>query len=280
MKVRFWGTRGTRPTPGPRTLRYGGNTACVEVRTGSGELIIIDSGSGIAELGSALGDRPLRAHLLITHTHWDHIQGFPFFAPNFVPGTRLTVVGPGGSMRSLQEAFADQMAPAYFPLRLEEMPAGVEFIERRAGEVFEVGGARITPHLLNHPVATFGYRVEEAGRAFVFATDNEPPAAGGGDGHRALVDWCRDADLLAHDAQYSADEYRSRVGWGHATFEYALRVAHESGAGRLAFYHHDPAHSDDEVDVLVGRALDEDSRTRAGNRPEAFPAAEDRDLSV
>jgi phosphoribosyl 1,2-cyclic phosphodiesterase len=174
MRIKFWGTRGTRPTPGRRTLRYGGNTTCLEVRDRDNNLLIIDSGSGIAELGNTFAaTEPLQAHLLITHTHLDHIQGFPYFSPAFVPGTHLTIVGPGGSAKSLQAAFADQMDPAYFPVRLSHMPAEMEFIERNPGETFEVGGLRITPHLLMHPIPTFGYRIEEGSSRFAFATDNE-----------------------------------------------------------------------------------------------------------
>ena len=276
MRVRFWGTRGTRPTPGPRTLRYGGNTPCVEVRTASGDLIVIDSGSGIAELGARLGDRPLNAHILITHTHWDHIQGFPFFRPAFVAGTTLRVLGPGGAMKSIQEALADQMAPAYFPLRLDEMPAELSFVERPAGRPFEIGGARIIPHLLNHPVPTFGYRVEEGGRAFVFATDKE--VSDQGVTHAALARWCEGADLLVHDAQYSPDEYATRAGWGHATFDYALRVAKDARARRLAFYHHDPEHSDDQVEALAAEAVERG--VGGGSSPGCFVAAEDQEVEV
>ncbi|MGH7777828.1 MAG: MBL fold metallo-hydrolase [Candidatus Dormibacterales bacterium] len=279
MRVTFWGTRGTRPTPGRRTLRYGGNTPCVEVRTRSGALIIIDSGSGIAELGSALGEEALSAHLLITHTHWDHIQGFPFFKPAFTPGTSLEVVGPGGSIKSIQVAFAEQMAPSYFPLRLEEMPARLAFVERSAGEVFEIGGARITPHLLNHPVATFGYRIDEDGHSFVFATDNEPPLGQGGVGlHLALARWSEGADLLVHDAQYSSEEYERRLGWGHATFDYAVRVARDADAARLAFYHHDPDHTDDDVDGFAAGAAEK--AEGEGGAPDWFVAAEEQSLEL
>src|SRR5450759_4212548 len=174
VRIKFWGTRGTRPTPGRKTLRYGGNTTCVEVRDKENNLLIIDSGSGIAELGNGFSvNDPLQAHLLITHTHLDHIQGFPFFLPAFVPGTHLTIVGPAGSAKSLQAAFADQMDPAYFPIRLSHMPAEMEFIERNPGETFEVGALRVTPHLLMHPIPTFGYRIDEGSSRFCFATDNE-----------------------------------------------------------------------------------------------------------
>ena len=287
MRVRFWGTRGTRPTPGSRTLRYGGNTTCVEVRNRDGDLLIIDSGSGIAELGNKLAQNgPLRAHILITHTHWDHIQGFPFFSPAFLPGTKLTIVGPAGSIKSLKAAFADQMDPAFFPVRLDDMPAELEFVEMTSDETFEVAGLRVTPHELNHPIVTFGYRVEENGNSFVFATDNELiPPSDGEDGQilklarSALVEWCSETDLLVHDAQYSRQEYAAHVGWGHSTYEDALALADEAGAGQIAFFHHDPMHSDAEIDALVEESVGTHQQ-RGGRRMPAFPAAEDQEIEL
>ena len=285
MRVRFWGTRGTRPTPGPRTLRYGGNTTCVEVRSRTGQLLVIDSGSGIAELGYRLArEGPTEATILITHTHWDHIQGFPFFGPAFLPESKLTLVGPAGSIKSLKAAFADQMDPAYYPIRLDDMPAALDFVERAPGETFEVGDLRVTPHELNHPIVTFGYRVDEADRSFVFATDNELTRNGDG-GHLgelargALVEWAREPNLLVHDAQYSREEYATHVGWGHSTYEDTLALAEDVAAEQLAFFHHDPMHSDADVDALVEEALGEHHQ-RGGRRLVAFPAAEDQELEV
>lgn len=282
MRVKFWGTRGTRPTPGRRTLRYGGNTTCVEVRDSNDNLLIIDSGSGIAELGQTLAKGPQWIHLLVSHTHWDHIQGFPFFAPAFVPGTRLTVVGPAGSIKSLKAAFADQMDPAYFPLRLDQVPAAIEFIEVSSGEGFEVGDMQVMPHEMNHPIVTLGYRIKENTSTFVFATDNELPRApenGGLPAPERLVEWCQGADLIAHDAQYSREEYPSHVGWGHSTFDDALTLAEQAGARQLAFVHHDPGHSDDDVDALVEEALG-NHRARGGRRLVAFPAAEEQEIDL
>ena len=280
MRIKFWGTRGTRPTPGKRTLRYGGNTTCIEVRDNEGNLIIIDSGSGIAELGTVLGQtEALHAHLLITHTHLDHIQGFPFFVPAFVPGTHLAITGPAGSAKSLQAAFADQMDPAYFPVRLDHMPAEIEFIERDPGEMFEIAKMRITPFMLKHPIPTFGYRIDEGDTSFVFATDNElalfqQSSNGEMDD---LVKWTHDADLLAHDAQYSREEYKAHSGYGHSTFEDALQLAQRAGVAQLAFFHHDPAHSDNDVDALIEEALG-NHRQSGGREMVAFPAAEDQEL--
>jgi len=279
MRIKFWGTRGTRPTPGRRTLRYGGNTTCIEVRDKHDNLVIIDSGSGIAELGSTFSPtEPLLAHLLITHTHLDHIQGFPYFMPAFVPGTHLTIVGPSGSAKSLQAAFADQMDPAYFPVRLSHMPAEMEFIERNEGETFEVGALRITPHLLMHPIPTFGYRIDEGSSRFTFATDNEfsmfaqqPNGA-----LKDLTAWCRNSGLLVHDAQYSPEEYKNHAGFGHSTFGDALTLAELAGANELAFFHHDPAHSDSDVDDLIEKAR----ANHRGAEVNAFPASEEQEISL
>ena len=282
MRIKFWGTRGTRPTPGRRTLRYGGNTTCVEVRDSDNNLLIIDSGSGIAELGSTFASaEALQAHLLITHTHLDHIQGFPFFLPAFVPGTHLTIVGPAGSAKSLQAAFADQMDPAYFPVRLSHMPAEMEFIERNPGETFEVGALRITPHLLMHPIPTFGYRIDEGSSRFTFATDNEIALfVNGKNGTlKDLANWCRESDLLVHDAQYSTEEYKTHAGFGHSTYEEALALSEQAGVKALAFFHHDPLHSDADVDALIEQATG-NHRQSGGAEINAFPAAEELEIAL
>ena len=282
MRIKFWGTRGTRPTPGRRTLRYGGNTTCVEVRDAENNLLIIDSGSGIAELGNGSSSTdPLQAHLLITHTHLDHIQGFPFFLPAFVPGTHLTIVGPAGSAKSLQAAFADQMDPAYFPVRLSHMPAEMEFIERNPGETFEVGALRITPHLLMHPIPTFGYRIDEGSSRFCFATDNEIAMFANQENGtlKDMANWCRDADLLVHDAQYSTEEYKTHAGFGHSTYEEALSLAEQAGAKELAFFHHDPVHSDTDIDGLIEEALGNHQQS-GGADVNAFPAAEEQEVAL
>jgi phosphoribosyl 1,2-cyclic phosphodiesterase len=278
VKVRFWGTRGTRPAPGRRTLRYGGNTTCVEVRDSKGQLVIIDSGTGIVELGATLAkDGPLELHLLITHTHWDHIQGFPFFAPAFMEGARLTVIGPAGSIKSLKNAFGDMMEPAYWPVGLDQMAASIDFVEVNSKDTFSVGALKVTPHEMRHPIMTLGYRLEEAGSSFVFATDNEIKSGNGS--VPGLAEWCHGANLLAHDAQYSEDEYPSHQGWGHSTFADALALAETAAVGQLAFVHHDPQHSDGEIDLLVEQALT--NHERAGrDQVVAFPAAEEQTIEL
>ena len=174
---------------------------------------------------------------------------------------------------------------AYFPLRLDQVPAEIEFIERDAGETFEAAGLEVTPHELNHPIVTFGYRVEEAGRALVFATDNElaPSATINGNGEAAardaLVRWCGGAQLLVHDAQYSPEEYRTHVGWGHTSYGEALTLAAAAGVEQLAFFHHDPMHSDADIDGLAEDALGRHQQA-GGRRVSAFPAAEDQEVTI
>ena len=260
MRVRFWGTRGSLPVPGPDTIRYGGNTSCVEVESDSGTLVVIDCGTGVRRLGSALAaeDPAARAGaILISHTHWDHIQGFPFFAPLFVPGSEWDVYGPRGLGESLRDTLAGQMQYTYFPITLDAMGAEIRYHSLVEGS-FRIGDVQVRTRYLNHPALTLGYRLEADGASVAYACDHEPfqrEAARGdvelGGKDRAHVDFVRGVDLLIHDAQFTAEEYSSRVGWGHSSVEYALRVADEGQVGSLAFTHHDPARSDDELDAMV-----------------------------
>ncbi len=261
MKVRFWGTRGSIAKPGPSTIRYGGNTSCVEVRSDSGCIIVIDCGTGAHDLGQSLvraGQKPCSGHILISHTHWDHIQGLPFFAPLFSPGNEWHIYGPRGLGTSLREVLAGQMEYAYFPVSLNAFAAAIHYHEVVEG-AFRVGDFRVTAQYLNHPALTVGYRLESDGATVVYASDHEPHhhAAGlddvatlrGGDAlHR---DFVRDADLLIHDAQYTAAEYPNKIGWGHSTVEYVTDIAVTSKVRHLALYHHDPMRDDDAVDNLV-----------------------------
>ena len=287
MRIRFWGTRGSLAKPGPSTIRYGGNTPCVEVRAPDGTLIVLDCGTGAHELGQALlatGERPIRGHLLITHTHWDHIQGFPFFAPLFDPGNEWHVYAPQGLGQHLQDTLAGQMAYTYFPVNLAQFGATIHYHELAEGS-FNLGSVRVTTRFLNHPGLAMGYRLEAAGVSVVYATDHEPHSphlgeAPDGKGwvmpvHREdqrHVEFLAGADLVIHDAQYTLDEYPQKLTWGHTPAERAVDFACAGRARRLALFHHDPLRTDDAVDRLL-EVCHQRARTGGGGM-EVIAAAE------
>lgn len=287
MLVRFWGTRGSIATPGPTTVRFGGNTSCVEVRPDDGAVIVIDCGTGAHALGQALIDagKARTGHILISHTHWDHIQGLPFFGPLFEAANEWHIYGPRGLGQPLRDVLAGQMDYAYFPVALNAFAANVHFHEIVEG-AFSIGDTRITTHYLNHPALTVGYRIEADGASLVYASDHEPHSADAGHGHSevveggdaAHVEFIRDADLLIHDAQYTAEEYPDKVGWGHSTIEYAVDMAIAAGVKRVALYHHDPGRSDDAVDGLIGIARARGAA--AGSALEVFGAAEGETIEL
>lgn len=255
---------------GPETSRYGGNTPCVEARADDGTLLIFDCGTGARKLGIELAkDGPVRAHLFISHTHADHIQGLPFFLPAFVPGSHLTVYGPAGIDRTFPAAMGGQMDYAYFPVPMNDLPAQVDFVELGEGE-FAVGGITVRSEFMNHTAPCLGYRVTAGDATFVYATDHEANALpfwraerapgtyrvadllhAGDARHAGLL---HDADVVIHDAQYTADDYPTRSGWGHSTVEYAVDIAAAAGARRLVLFHHDPGRDDAMVDSLVRQA--------------------------
>lgn len=256
MRVRFWGTRGSIPTPGRNTSKYGGNTSCVELRAEDGTIIVLDCGTGARVLGETLleeAQSPLRVNLLITHTHWDHIQGFPFFAPIFEPGVELTVYAPAGFQQNLENAMAGQMQYSYFPVKLQDLRSRMRFYTVDEG-AFNIGNALVETQYLNHPAPTIGYRVTIGGVSVVYATDHEPftptHASLWHPGDAKHVEFLSNADLVIHDAQYTEDEYISKVGWGHSTVTYATDVALEAGARRLALTHHDPQHDDAAIERI------------------------------
>jgi phosphoribosyl 1,2-cyclic phosphodiesterase/CheY-like chemotaxis protein len=284
MRLTFWGTRGSLPKPGPKTLRYGGNTSCVQLVSDSGTLMILDCGTGAHALGQQLLEAPpARGHILVSHTHWDHIQGLPFFKPLFVPGNELDIYGPTGFGESLKEALAGQMQYAYFPVSLDALAAQVRFHDLVEGS-FEVGDVLVRTRYLNHTALTLGYRLEVDGVSVVYACDHEPHSKklatgqgeiGGQD--RAHAEFLRDADLVIHDAQYTVSEYPSKAGWGHSTAEYAVRLCRAVGVKRLALTHHDPMREDEDIDRLMSalKTGTEDDRTL-----EIFPAAEGHSIEL
>ncbi len=255
MRIKFWGVRGSIASPGPDTAAVGGNTSCVEVRCG-GTRIILDAGTGIRRLGEALlAEGPVDTTILLSHLHWDHIQGLPFFVPAYMPSTRLEISGTAGGVSSLGAVLASQMTAPVFPVRLDELGADLRLREVRGGDGIEVGEARVRAARLNHPGGVLAYRIEHEGRSVVYATDTE---------HYACVDpalraLAEGADVLIYDSQYTPDEYRgdggrSRVGWGHSTYVAGAELARAAGVGQYLLFHHDPQRSDAGVADVERRA--------------------------
>jgi ribonuclease BN (tRNA processing enzyme)/DNA-binding response OmpR family regulator len=264
MRVRFWGTRGSISKAGRETLRYGGNTSCVELRSASGTVIVLDCGTGAQGLGQALlneGDTAKSGHILVSHTHWDHIQGFPFFAPLFHADNDWDIYGPRGLDSSLREALAGQMQYTYSPITLEHLGAGIHYHDLVEG-TFEAGDVQVQAQYMNHSALTLGYRLKADHTTVVYATDHEPHSLERGiDGYRPTggeddlhVEFVAGADLLIHDAQFTAEEYPAKRGWGHSTLEYVVDVALAAEVQHLALFHHDPMRDDDSLDLLVERA--------------------------
>jgi phosphoribosyl 1,2-cyclic phosphodiesterase len=260
VRVQFWGTRGSIPKPGPTTIRYGGNTLCHEIRTARGTLVIIDCGSGLHGLGLKLlsgGGRGLAGHILISHTHWDHIQGVPFFAPFFVPGNKWDIYGPKGLNQSLRDTLAGQMQHTYFPISPDEFGASIRYHDLLEG-TFEIDDIKVTTQYLNHPALTLGYRLEADGAAIVYCCDHEPFSRDVAEGNREFfgldqqhADFIEGADLLIHDAQYTAAEYPSKVGWGHSSIEFVVKLAQLANVKHVILTHHDPLRTDEALNGIV-----------------------------
>ena len=270
MRVRFWGTRGSIASPGPATVRYGGNTSCIEVVTRAGERFIFDCRTGIRALGLDLlknPEKPIRATILLGHTHWDHIQGFPFFMPLFESGNEFTICAPEGHERSLSDVLSGQMEYTYFPVELSQLPAAIEFRELGEGQ-FQFGSARVLTNYLNHPAPALAYRIEADGVIVVYMCDHEPfdprlwreGAAPGQidsiqhESDRRHANFMQHADLVIHDSQYTSEEYPEKRNWGHSSYEYAVELAAMSDVSRLVLTHHDPMHDDDFLDEMQRRA--------------------------
>ena len=257
MEVRFWGVRGSVAASGSHVARIGGNTSCVEL-TGGGHRLILDAGTGVRGLGDAMVKAgELSATMLWSHLHWDHVQGFPFFTPAYLPGSSLTLYGPGeGGDHSLRAVLDKQMQPPSFPVPLSAMKGGLEFRSALPGHAFEVGPFRVLPVALPHPQGCLGPRIEADGRAVFYATDVELSSD---TLPEEIARAMSGVDALCLDAQYTPDEYEGRSGpprkgWGHSTMIEAAKIASRVGAKRLLLFHHDPAHNDDMVENMAEEA--------------------------
>ena len=272
MKIRFWGVRGSIASPGPKTVRYGGNTTCIEIRTDNNELIILDAGTGIFPLSqSLLTELPVTANVLITHSHWDHIQGLPFFIPNFIPGNLLRLHGAFDpvSGKGVEQVMSVQLQYSYFPVREAEMKARIEYVTLAPEQSIQIGSATVTPYLLNHPVINFGYRIEANGKSVFFTGDHEPPfniyepQDAEFAEYQTFVDEksddilraMRGVDVLIADCSYTEQEAQSKKGWGHGTFNSSIQYAKDAGAKILFCTHHEPTRSDDALDAAFKQVL-------------------------
>ncbi|HZP97035.1 MAG TPA: MBL fold metallo-hydrolase [Candidatus Limnocylindria bacterium] len=277
MHIRFWGTRGSIPTPGPTTVRYGGNTACVEVRDAGGSLLILDAGTGLRELGIALmssnGNKPFAIELLLSHLHWDHIQGIPFFRPAYVPNSTMRIIGPKQQSHSMKELLGIGMDDPFFPVDLDDLPAKIDIGEMEDGSDERIGPYRVRAASIVHPAPALAYRIEADGKALVYATDTEDPFSGRPNPVVALAEG---ADTLIHDAQYLKSDFKPT--WGHSTIDSAIDVAARAKVKRLVLYHHDPDRDDDALDH-IGRAASRTGRERLGSL-EVLVAREGLELEV
>ena len=258
MRAIIRGCRGSLATPGAKTLRYGGNTSCVEVWLDEGTLIVLDAGTGIRELGLSLGGEPPGTiHLLLTHLHLDHLEGLGFFQPLWNPETELHIWGPPSPVDPLSVRIARYMSPPLFPVLLSEVPADVRLHDVPA-EPWSIGGATVSARPVVHRGPTVGYRLEADGAALAYLPDHEPSLGGpiveSNRGWISGLELAVGADLLLHDAQYTEDEYPAKLGWGHSSVAHAVEFAQVAEVGRLLLFHHDPSHSDTGLRWMEGRA--------------------------
>jgi len=251
LSVRFWGVRGSIPCPGPSTVIYGGNTACIEIRADE-RLNIIDLGSGACPLGDWLiandmkKNGKIKADIFITHTHWDHIMGFPMFTPVYMDNTELQITGPMFSETdNLQKIFETQLSRNYWPVRLNELSAKIDYFQIKETTLDLSGGLTVTSKLLNHPIACLGYRFNYQGKSIAVIYDHEPFTAPGE--NEKLIQFLKNVDILIHDSQYTNEEYPVHIGWGHSTLDTAVQTAAAAGVKTLVFFHHDPSHTDTQL---------------------------------
>ena len=258
MRARVWGCRGSVAAPGPETMKYGGNTSCVEVQLESGHVLVCDAGTGMRPLGVRMEhDLPVEIHILLTHLHLDHLQGLGFFRPLFAPGRDIHIWGPTSPVQHLAERIAMYLSPPLFPVSLDDIPSNLIFHDA-PDEPITIGSATVCAAKVTHQGPTVGYRIEEKGHVFVYVPDHEPSL--GSDLASVPAEWmsgfaiARGADVLLHDAQYRDHEYGKHVGWGHSSIGATMEFARKTDVDDLVLFHHDPYHSDDELEALLGEA--------------------------
>ena len=273
-QLKIWGVRGSIPVPGSTTVRYGGNTSCIEVRA-DGEIIVLDAGTGIRELGLALenefGSQPIKLTVLITHSHWDHIQGFPFFVPSYNDKNEIRIFGYDGADAGLSEILKGQMATPFFPVSLYDLPGKIE-VEKLDTNDFKIGSIRVRSKVMNHPGVCVGYRLFTSTGSIAYLPDNESfdshklhstksqllspeqTKKRADEGRAELVKFLQGADILLLDTQYTDQEYQEHVGWGHGSLSSAVALALDAGVRKLVLFHHDPSHDDAAIDSMLAGA--------------------------
>jgi ribonuclease BN (tRNA processing enzyme) len=259
VHVKVWGCRGSLATPGPSTVRYGGDTSCVGVTLDDGTLVVLDAGSGIRELGRRLDGYDGPIHVLLTHLHLDHLQGLAFFAPMWRRATELHVWGPPSTTHPLDQRVATYLSPPLFPVHLSDVPAHIEFHDA-PDEPWRIGSALVTAAGVSHQGPTVGYRIDDGGRSVAYLPDHEPSL--GIDITSLDVSWLSGfaladgVDVLFHDTQYFDDEYPTHIGWGHSTVSDSVTIGRRTSARQLVLFHHDPSHSDDDLERLLAIAIE------------------------
>lgn len=254
MRLRFWGTRGSIPSPGINTVKYGGNTTCLELNLSDGTLIIFDAGTGIRKLGNNIAQNNHNGiiHLFLTHSHWDHIQGFPFFLPAYSENVHIKIFGCPPAFKKLKEILKNQMESSYFPVNFNQLKANIRFQEIVQNEHW-VKDTRFSFIRNNHPGAAYGFRVNENGKIIIFITDNEllPKKESIITSWDKFLDFCKNADILIHDAHYLKEEMIDTVGYGHSSYEDAFQLGVEANVKHLIFFHHEPDRKDEEIDTIL-----------------------------
>ena len=281
MRIKFWGTRGSIPVPGRDTIIYGGNTTCLEITLQSGKTVIVDAGTGIRPLGDKLiaENEKVDIHLLITHGHWDHNLGFPFFTPIYDPTTKISVDGHQNCMKGLRNTFENKTGDGFFPIKFDQLKADIHHNDRVNKDGLEIDGTRIDSIPIQHPQGGVGFRFREGDKTLVFITDNElREDAWEGRSPKEYANFCKDADILIHDSQYTPQEIKERDGWGHSDYKATFEMAHMANVKRLILFHHDHSRTDPEVKAI--KVLCEDLAEKRNSNMIIEAAKEDSVLEL